>query len=139
VSAGGSHSLALHADGTVRSWGDDSAGALGVGRSLVSSSPAVVVATWFTYQAGGKGQWLVMSNGAKTASGVYSGALQRTTGPAFSAVPFNPDNVARTTVGNATFTFSDANNGTFAYTVDGTSQSKPIARYVYSSPATVCR
>src|SRR5258706_10416738 len=42
VSAGGSHSLALHADGTVRSWGDDSAGALGIGRSLASSSPTVV-------------------------------------------------------------------------------------------------
>ncbi len=99
----------------------------------------ILFATWFTYQAGGKGQWLVMSNGAKTAPGVYAGALQRTTGPAFSAVPFNPNNVARATVGSATFTFSSANNGTFAYTVDGISQTKPIARYVYASPTTTCR
>src|SRR5436190_6051506 len=42
VSAADSHSLALHADGTVRSWGDDSHGALGVGRSLISSSPRTV-------------------------------------------------------------------------------------------------
>jgi hypothetical protein len=99
----------------------------------------ILFATWFTYQAGGKGQWLVMSNGAKTAPGVYSGALQRTTGPAFSAIPFNPSGVARTTVGNATFTFSDANNGMFAYTVDGISQSKSITRYIYSTPTTVCQ
>ena len=97
----------------------------------------ILFATWFTYQAGGKGQWLVMSNGAKTAPNVYSGALQRTTGPAFSAVPFNPNNVARSTVGNATFTFSDANNGTFAYTIDGISQSKPIA--LHHATTTVCQ
>jgi len=42
VSAGGSHSLALHADGTLRAWGDDSAGALGTGRSLLSLLPIPV-------------------------------------------------------------------------------------------------
>ena len=105
----------------------------------------ILVATWFTYAAGGtaaapgKGMWLIMSRGEKTAPGVYSGDLQRTTGPAFSAVPFNPDLVMRTTVGNATFTFSDANNGTFRYTVDGIMQTKPITRLLYATPTTVCR
>ena len=42
VAAGGTHSLALHADGTVRAWGDDSAGALGLGRALVSAAPLPV-------------------------------------------------------------------------------------------------
>jgi alpha-tubulin suppressor-like RCC1 family protein len=42
VSAGGSHSLAVHVDGTLRSWGDDSAGALGTGRSLQSLVPIQV-------------------------------------------------------------------------------------------------
>src|SRR5690348_13985885 len=42
VSAGGSHSLALHTDGTLRAWGDDSAGALGTGRSLLSLLPIPV-------------------------------------------------------------------------------------------------
>src|SRR5688572_29030358 len=42
VSAGNTHSLALHADGTVRAWGDDSAGALGLDRSLASSTPMIV-------------------------------------------------------------------------------------------------
>jgi Alpha-tubulin suppressor and related RCC1 domain-containing proteins len=32
VSSGNHHSVALHADGTVRTWGDDSTGQLGLGR-----------------------------------------------------------------------------------------------------------
>jgi len=47
--------------------------------------------------------------------------------------------VVRTTVGNATFTFSDANNGTFNYTVNGVNQSKPIQRLSFSSPVTICK
>jgi cytochrome c553 len=103
----------------------------------------ILFATWFTYLPGSgstnKGLWLVMSNGAKTAPGLYTGALQTTSGPAFSAVPFNPNNVARTTVGSGTFTFADANSGTFNYTVNGVSQSKPITRFIYAIPSTVCQ
>jgi hypothetical protein len=103
----------------------------------------VLFATWFTYQPGSgttnKGMWLVMSSGVKTANGVYTGDLQTTTGPAFSATPFDPSKVVRTTVGTATFTFSDANNGVFSYTVNGVTQTKPITRLSYSAPATICR
>ena len=98
----------------------------------------ILFATWFTYDASGKGQWLVMSNGAKTAPGVYSGVLYRTSGPAFNATPWDPTRVSLAQAGSATFSFSDIANGTFSYTVDGVSQSKPITRQVYASPATVC-
>jgi hypothetical protein len=40
--------------------------------------------------------------------------------------------------GSATFTFTDAANGTFAYSVDGITQSKPITRFVFALPATTC-
>jgi hypothetical protein len=99
----------------------------------------ILFATWFTYDAGGKAMWLVMSNGNKTAANTYSGALYRTTGPAFNAAPFDPNMVAATPVGTGTFTFSDANNGVFAYTVNGVTQSKAITRQVYSSPVSVCK
>jgi hypothetical protein len=107
----------------------------------------ILFATWFTYQSGGtaslpaKGMWLVMSNLSKTSTGVYSGIIQRTTGPNpfDNAVAFDPSKVVQTTVGNATFTFTDANNGTFNYTVNGVTQSKPITRLSFSSPATVCQ
>lgn len=107
----------------------------------------ILFATWFTYEAGGttaapaKGMWLVMSNGNRTAPGVYSGTLYRTTGPAFSSVPFTPIVFPAnyTTVGSVTFTFTGANSGTMAYTVNGVSQTKSIMRYIYATPSTVCR
>jgi hypothetical protein len=94
-------------------------------------------ATWFTYAAGGRGQWLVMSNGARTAANTYRGDLYRTTGPAFNASPWGTVTVTR--AGSGTFTFGDAENGTFAYTVDGIAQSKAIVRQAFAAPATVCR
>jgi hypothetical protein len=99
----------------------------------------VLFATWFTYRADGKGQWLVMSRLEETAPGVYAGTLQRTTGPSFSAVPFDPARVKRSTVGSATITFSDPENLTFNYTLDGITQGKPIVRYRYTSPISVCQ
>jgi hypothetical protein len=102
----------------------------------------VLFATWFTYAPGdgdaNKGMWLVMSDGKLVAPGTYSGALQRTTGPAFDSLPFDASKVVRTTVGSATLSFYGADDGTFSYTVDGVSQAKPIKRYIYASPATVC-
>jgi hypothetical protein len=97
----------------------------------------ILFATWFTYDATGKGLWLVMSNGAKTGTGTYAGALYRTTGTPFNS-PWNKSQFAFTQAGSATFTFTDFYAGTFAYTVNGVSQSKPIVRQVYSAPATVC-
>jgi hypothetical protein len=98
-------------------------------------------ATWFTYAAGGTGQWLVMSNLARTSptSNTYSGSILRTRGPAFNSVPWNNSQFTFATVGTASFTFANAENGTFNYTLDGITQSKPIVRQVYSSPASVCR
>ena len=95
-------------------------------------------ATWFTYDVDGSGLWLVMSNGVKTGDASWTGALYRTTGPSFRANPWNPSQVVATPVGAATFAFTDANNGTFAYTVNGVTQSKPIMREIFASPAPTC-
>ena len=98
----------------------------------------ILFATWFSYGSDGKAAWLVMSHGAKTGPATYTGALYRTRGPFFAAL-WDSDRVTATQVGSATFTFTDAASGTFAYTVDATSQSKAITRQVFSAPATVCR
>jgi hypothetical protein len=97
-----------------------------------------IFATWFTYDLDGTPMWLV-ATAPKTASATYSGALYRTTGPAFNAVPFNPASVVPTDVGTATLTFTDGNTGTFAYTVNGVSQAKAITRQVFQNPGTVCQ
>jgi hypothetical protein len=92
-----------------------------------------VFATWYTYDTTGKAWWLSMLANRTTTSS-YSGSIYVDSGP-----PFN--NFVGTgtpmPVGNGTLTFSDANNGTFAYSLNaGTGgsampvvQTKAIARY----------
>jgi len=98
----------------------------------------IVFATWFTYDVDGTPMWLVVT-APRNAQGVYSGDVLRTTGPSFAAVPFDPALVQRTTVGSASFTFTNGNAGTFAYTVNGVSQTKSITRQLFAPPAaTIC-
>lgn len=96
-----------------------------------------IFATWFTYDLDGTPLWLSVT-APKTAATAYSGTLYRTTGPSFNAMPFNPANVVLTPVGIASFTFVDGNHATFAYTVNGVSQTKQITRQVFQAPGTVC-
>ena len=60
---------------------------------------ATIFATWFTYDTDGTPLWLsaTLSKGVGES---FSGALVKTAGPAFNAVPFDPNAVTRTTVGN---------------------------------------
>ena len=94
--------------------------------------------TWFTYATSGRGQWIVMPEGRLTAPGIYSGDLFRTTGPAYNLAPWAGP-VTAIPVGRGTFTFNGPDNGSFAYTVDGISQAKPITRQVFAAPQTTCR
>ena len=96
-----------------------------------------IFATWFTYDLDHSPMWLVVT-ATKTAPGVYTGTLFRTTGPPFNSVPFNPANVVNTPVGTATFTFADGNTATFAYTVNGVAQAKAITREILQNPGTTC-
>ena len=90
----------------------------------------IIFATWFTYDTTGKAWWLSMT-AEKTADATYAGTLYRTSGSAFSAVPFDATKFTATPVGSATLHFPDDNNGTFAYTVNGVSQTKSIIRQVF--------
>ena len=97
-----------------------------------------IFVTWFTYDTDGTPLWL-SATAAKTSAGVYKGTLYRTRGPAFSAVPFLPASVTLTSAGNVTLSFTNGNSATFAYVVNGVSQSKAIVRQVFRSPGTVCQ
>lgn len=99
----------------------------------------ILFVTWFTYEANGRGMWLVGSNVARTGNGIYSGKLYRTIGPPFNASSWNPAQVVKTEVGTVTLAFGSANGGTLSYTVSGVSQSKNITRQSFATPATVCR
>jgi Subtilase family len=97
----------------------------------------VLFATWFTYDLTGKAWWLSMTaNNSAADSNTYSGQLLATHGPAFSAAPFNPSLVTRTTVGSGTINFADVNRASFAYTVNGVQQTKSITRQAFATPPT---
>jgi hypothetical protein len=96
----------------------------------------VIFATLFTYDATGKAIWYVLARAERTGTGAYSGALFRTRGPVFNAVPW----VATTTtqVGSMSFAFTNGGTGTLTYTVDGVQVTKAIQRETFSSPTSVC-
>jgi Ig-like domain-containing protein len=98
----------------------------------------IIFATWFTYGGDRSPLWLVVA-APKTAPGTYAGTLYQTSGPPYNSVPFDGTKVIVTEVGNATFTFTDGNAGTFDYTVNGTTQSKAITRQIFVAPGTVCQ
>ena len=100
----------------------------------------ILFATLFTYDATGKGLWLVMSAGMKQSDGTFLGDLYQTTGPAFNAQPFTPIGPANLTkVGTMWLSFSDGQTGTLTYSVNGQSVVKAITRQVFSSPTASCR
>jgi hypothetical protein len=105
-----------------------------------------IFATWFTYDANHNPLWLsalLPQTGPKT----FSGALDRTSGPAFNAVPFDPAMVHHSPSGTATVAFTDGNTGTFTYNVDlgdglnktAAPQTKAITRQVFRAPGTICQ
>jgi hypothetical protein len=93
-------------------------------------------ATLFTYDATGRGLWLVMPEGTPDATGIFRGALYRTRGPAFDAQPWTGITFAQ--VGTMSLDFAHGNSATLTYTVDGVPVTKSITRQVFSSPKTKC-
>ena len=96
-----------------------------------------IFATWFTYDVDGSALWFVVA-ATKSGASTYSGTLYRATGPAFSAVPFDPHKVVGTAVGTATFAFSDASNALFTYTIGGVTQAKNVTPQVVGAPVPTC-
>jgi hypothetical protein len=118
-------------------WRSPAGSESGWGMNLVHQGTILFV-TWFTYGLDGNQIWLVMSDARRTAPNTYAGAVYRTTGPAFNAEPFNPAQIVVTQVGTATLSFTDGDNGSFSYTVNGISQVKPITRQVFAFPVSTC-
>jgi hypothetical protein len=114
-------------------WNSPAGSEAGWGINLAQQGDTIF-ASWFTYDVVGKPWWLVMSAN-RTAPDTFAGTLFQATGPPFDAVPFPPIGSAGgatgAAVGSGTLTFSDANNGSFTYTVNGISQTKPITRETF--------
>jgi serine protease len=123
-------------------WAAPGASEAGWGINLTQQGDTIF-ATWFTYDHDRTPMWLV-ATAPKTGPGSFMGTLLRLTGPPFNAVPFlplgSPGGAVASSVGTASFTFADGNAGTFAYTVNGMTQSKQITRELFAPPAgTLCQ
>jgi hypothetical protein len=118
-------------------WASPAGSESGWGINLTQQGDTIF-ATWFTYDHDRAPLWLSATL-PKTGTGMYSGSLISTTGPAFDAVPFNPSSVVGTVAGTASFVFSDGDTATFAYSVNGAAQTKPITREVFRAPGTLCQ
>jgi hypothetical protein len=99
----------------------------GWGMAITQQSSTMFLA-WYVYDAAAKPMWYVAT--CALSGGTCSGALLRTTGPAFGPT-FNPAQVQSFTVGTVGVSFSDGNNATLTYTVNGTSGSKTITRQLF--------
>ena len=82
----------------------------------------------YTYDSDGRPLLFVIAGVTFLTPTSFTGAVQLTTGPSFTSNPFDPAQVARTTAGSATFTFSSANDGVLTYTVNGVTKTKSITR-----------
>jgi hypothetical protein len=114
-------------------WNDPDNSEPGWGVNL-SHHGNIVFLSWFTYDTDGSGMWLFMSNAQQTAANTYAGQLFRSTGARFDA--YDRTQFAAPAVGTGTLTFSDAGHGTFAYTVNGISQTKNIKRIFFGTQPT---
>ncbi|HXS51781.1 MAG TPA: hypothetical protein VN782_04560 [Usitatibacter sp.] len=95
----------------------------------VTQQGSVMFLAWYVYNGSGKPMWYVAPDCVVSGS-ACTGTLYSTTGPALGTA-FDPTKVQATMAGTVTLMFSDANNGTLSYTVNGASASKPITRQVF--------
>jgi hypothetical protein len=99
----------------------------GWGLNLIQHASRNIFGVWYTYGLDGKRIWYVVPGGTWIATNVFRGSIYVTSGPPQNGA-FDPNRVTVNSVGTATLTFADANNGTFAFSINGISGTKVIAR-----------
>ena len=103
----------------------------GWGINIVQHPSNNIFAVMYTYDASRKPIWLVLPGGTWTASNNFVGAWYEAVGPTYALPAFDPNAVHLTQVGAVTLTFSDADHGTLAFTVNGVQVIKNITRQPY--------
>jgi len=85
----------------------------------------------FVYDTDNKPLLFIVPGVTYNSATSFTGNVTLTTGPWFGNISFDPNQVVRTTAGTATLSFSDANNGTLSYTVNGVTATKAITRMAF--------
>ena len=87
----------------------------------------------YSYESNGAPVWYTVSD-CPVMVNECSGTLHKVTGGVPLASGWGGANISLTPVGNVSFSFADANNGTVSFTVNGVSGSKQIARSIFAAP-----
>lgn len=101
----------------------------GWGMSITQHGSMIFVAV-YTYDQAGQPTWYVMSSCPVIGNGC-SGDLYEVTGGTLPTVAWNGSGLKVNKVGTGTLTFTNADNGAFAFTINGTAGSKAISRQVF--------
>ena len=108
-------------------WGGTSQDGWGV---VLTQQYHNIFGAWYTYDASGKTTWFVMPDGSWTGN-TYSGALYSTKGAPVLNGAYNASALVVTQVGTLSIAFTDANNATMTYSVNGLTQTKSISRLAF--------
>jgi cytochrome c553 len=100
----------------------------GWGLNLIQHDSDIVFGVMYTYESPGRPAWFVLPSGAWTTAFSYAGDLYRVTGPSAADATFDPNLRQIVKVGTGTLSFSDANNGTWTFSVNGQAVTKSITR-----------
>jgi cyclophilin family peptidyl-prolyl cis-trans isomerase len=104
----------------------------GWGVTLIQQTDIAFV-TVFTYGPGGLPMWYVASSCTISVDGC-SGTLYEVTGGKEITVPWNGTVVDAKDVGSVEFVFSDDDNGTVSFTINGESRTRNITRQIWATP-----
>lgn len=90
----------------------------------------VIVAAWFAYDANGNPVWYVASSCPVSGNGC-SADLYQIKGGSELTVAWNDSNMVVTKVGEVTFAFTAANNGSMSYSINGAMGNRVITRAAF--------
>ncbi|MFA5684028.1 MAG: hypothetical protein WCZ65_02620 [Lysobacteraceae bacterium] len=116
-------------------WGTQASDGWGIHISHVGDS---LFATWYTYDLDGRAVFYIGS-ASRQPDGRFSGPLSiQQGGTPFDQIDGAPAAQGSQQIGSVTFSFSDGETGSFSYSIDNVSQTKPIKRFLFGGTAGVC-
>jgi len=104
----------------------------GWGMTLTQRGSTIFVAI-YTYDATGTPVWYAMTNCPVTGGNRCTADMYSVQGVTPPTVPFSAANRQIAQVGTGTLVFTDNNNATFSYTINGITSSRAITRQVFAT------
>lgn len=102
----------------------------GWGLSIVRGASSTLGVILYHYDSDRSPAWYILQNGTWQSSTVFTGTLNRFSGPAYSEV-FSTAQVSSSPVGTATLTFASATQATLSYSINGVTLNKSLTKLAF--------